>query len=189
MRWIIVLLVAAGAASLLRKCRSVSCPQSDSDLSGLKAQETEAKKPAVVSGPSSAAVEDTIPKELSDVLKELEETSNPLDRHALFVRTVDKAYKGRSEKTSAVILASIAERHINEFSEIKPKLAKQGNGTLPRVSTFQKYATFLTETDQYDRALAVCQEAIDHHLDDGTKGGFQERILRIRKQRDSLKNP
>lgn len=186
MRWIILLLAAAGAVSLVRKCRSLSGLQYDSELNELKNYTAPVDEPAPVDDPTSAAVDEPTPGELQDVLKELDETRDPLDRHALFSRTVDKAYKGRSEKTSALILATIAERHIKEFPVIKPKLAKQGSGALPRVPTFQKYATFLAETDQYERAIAVCQEAIDHHLDDGTKGGFKDRILRISKKRDSV---
>lgn len=186
MRWIILLLAAAGAASLLRKCRSIACMQPSPGGGGLKTNVPQTKEPAVADSPLSTTVDDTIPEALNNVLKELNELSDPLDRHAFFIKTVDKAYKDRAEQSGAHILASIAERHIKEFSEIKSKLPKKGNGA--RVPTFQKYATFLTETHQYDRAIAVCQEAIDHHLDDGTKGGFKERIRRISKQQDGVKD-
>lgn len=181
MRWIILLLAATGAVSLLRKCRGRSGSQYGSELNGAKAYT------APLDAPASAVVDESIPEALNEVLRELEQTHDPMERHAVFSRTVDKAYKDRSEQPNATILASIAELHIKEFTEIKPRLTKQGDGTLPRVPTFQKYATYLAETDQYERAIAVCQAAIDHHLDDGTKGGFKDRILRISKKRDSEK--
>ncbi|MFP3441697.1 hypothetical protein R0K18_28600, partial [Pantoea sp. SIMBA_133] len=76
---------------------------------------------------------------------------------------------------------------IQEFPEIKPALAKSLGGILPRVTTFQKYSTLLTEQNSFDRAVEVCEVAISHGLHDGTKGGFEGRIERIKRKADKCR--
>ncbi|MFU8815520.1 MAG: hypothetical protein ACNA7W_09250 [Pseudomonadales bacterium] len=53
---------------------------------------------------------------------------------------------------------------------------------LPRVPTFQKYATLLTEDGEYGTAIEVCRRAISFGLEDGTKAGYEGRIARIEKK-------
>ena len=77
----------------------------------------------------------------------------------------------------------IAEMHIAEFPQIVGPLEKDMDGVLPRVSTFQHYATLLTEQSKFDRAIEVCETAIRFGLHDGTKAGFEGRIDRINKKR------
>jgi hypothetical protein len=95
---------------------------------------------------------------------------------------VDKAYKNRSDPDSAELLRKVAEMHVSEFPQIKPALKKEMDGILPRVTTFQKYATFLTENKEYEKALQICEQAISEGLHDGTKSGFEGRIERIKKK-------
>jgi hypothetical protein len=77
--------------------------------------------------------------------------------------------------------------HIAEFGKIAPALEKE-MGFLPRVITFQHYATLLTEDGKYDDAIDICNTALKFGLDDGTKSGFQGRIERIKKQATKSKN-
>lgn len=74
---------------------------------------------------------------------------------------------------------------MSEFRDIKPALIKSLDGILPRVTTFQKYATLLTEQGEYEKAIEICEIAISHGLQDGTKGGFEAQIGRIRKKSDN----
>ena len=97
--------------------------------------------------------------------------TNEIDRHFLLMSIVDQT-----------LCIKFAERHISEFAGIAPMLKAEHNGLLPRVSTFQKYATLLTEDEQFERAIQVCEAAINYDLSDGTKSGFAGRILRIRKK-------
>ena len=55
-------------------------------------------------------------------------------------------------------------------------------GVLPRVSTFQHYAAVLAERGEFERAVHVCEAAIAFGLHDGTKGGYEGRIERIKKK-------
>lgn len=122
---------------------------------------------------------------LDQILSELDEKSHGLERHNYLSQVVEQAYKERANKSTAKILEYMAEFHIKEFPKIRPTLKNANNGALPRVPTFQKYAIFLTEKGEYQRAIEVCQAAIGHGLSDGTKGDFSERIKRIRKKQAS----
>lgn len=73
---------------------------------------------------------------------------------------VDEAYKLRKEDDEAKNLCTdIAEQHAKEFPFIKPALIQSLDGILPRVTTFQKYATLLTEHCQYKRAIEICKNS------------------------------
>lgn len=82
-----------------------------------------------------------------------------VDRHFLLMAIVDQTYKQRSKPAMADKCAEVAQMHIEEFERIKPAL-KREFGKLPRVSTFQKYATLLTERGEFERAVEVCEIAI-----------------------------
>ena len=81
-----------------------------------------------------------------------------------------------------------SEKHLKEFSEtIVSALKEEFGEDLPRVLTFQYYSTLLTELGDFERAINVCKTAISFGLHDGTKSGFQGRIGRIKKKKNSLK--
>lgn len=119
---------------------------------------------------------------LGKMVDALESKSNLIDRHFLLMGIVDQTYKNRSDTENAALLQKVAEMHLSEFPTIKPALEKEMDGILPRVTTFQKYATFLTEKGEYEKAIEVCEQAIAHGLHDGTKSGFEGRIERIKKK-------
>ena len=97
------------------------------------------------------------------------------------VGIVNATYKRRSQAEMASKCAEVAELHLSEFSIIAPALRREMGGFLPRVTTFQHYATLLAERGDFDRAVAVCETAIEYGLQDKTKSGFSGRIERIRK--------
>lgn len=124
-----------------------------------------------------------------DMMKQaLHKKTNPVDRHFLLMGIVDQTYKQRKDNDEArQLCASVAERHIEEFPEIKPALVKSLDGILPWVTTFQKYATLLTEQGDFQRAVEICEIAMSHGLHDGTKSDFEGRIDRIKKKAKAAK--
>jgi hypothetical protein len=76
----------------------------------------------------------------------------------------------------------VAFQHIKEFPFLVKPLQREMGGFLPQVPTFQNLANLLAEDGKFDEAIAVCETAISYALTDGTKGGFAERIQRIRKK-------
>lgn len=122
-------------------------------------------------------------QDLPRMLSALEVKTNQIDRHFLLMAIVADTYKHRSDPGLAQTCARVAEMHIAEFPQIAGPLKKDMDGVLPRVTTFQHYATLLTEQSKFDRAIEVCKTAIRFGLHDGTKSGFEGRIERIKKKR------
>lgn len=108
--------------------------------------------------------------------------TNLVNRHFLLQSIVEIAYKLREEESYKDICLQHAKIHISEFDDIAPALKKDMNGVLPRVITFQHYATLLTEIGEYEKAISVCKKAIEYGLNDGTKSNYEGRIERIMKK-------
>lgn len=119
---------------------------------------------------------------LNEMVRALDRKTNQVDRHFLLMSIVNQTYKNRSDTGNAELLRKVAEIHLAEFPKIKPALKQEMDGNLPRVTTFQKYATFLTDRGEYEKSIEVCEQAIAHGLHDGTKSGFEGRIERIKKK-------
>jgi len=127
-------------------------------------------------------------RNLDEMLKASETDTNAIDRHFLLQTIVDETYKRRDDEKYRDLCIEFSEKHLKEFSEtIVSELKKEFNGDLPRVLTFQYYSTLLTELGDFERAIKVCETAISFGLHDGTKSGFQGRIDRIKKKKNSSK--
>lgn len=109
--------------------------------------------------------------------------TNPVDRHYLLQGIVGETYKRRGEPRMRELCETYAQLHLKEFAEIAPALKRENDGNLPRVPTFQQYASLLDEANRYDEAVEVCRTVISYGLEDGTKSGFEGRITRILKGR------
>jgi len=119
--------------------------------------------------------------DLSKMLSQLSVKTNLVDRHFLLMNIVKETYRNRQSPNLRRTMLQVAQMHIDEFQKIKPALI-QSTGCLPRVPTFQQYATVLSEDGNYHKAIEVCQLALKYGLHDGTKGGFEARIAKIRKK-------
>ena len=120
--------------------------------------------------------------DLDAMLKALHVKTNLIDRHFLLMGIVDATYKKRSDEKMGSLCASVAQIHLSEFSAIAPALKEDIGGFLPRVTTFQLYATLLSEQGEFEEAITVCKSAIAYGLHDNTQSGFEERIELIKKQ-------
>lgn len=119
--------------------------------------------------------------DLEKMLSVLNEKAHPIDRHFLLQGIVSITYRDRKNLKSRKRCKDVAQIHVAEFSGIAPAL-KSDMKMLPRVSTFQNYATILTEDGEFEEAIKVCQIALEYGLHDGTKSGFEGRIKRIEKK-------
>lgn len=125
--------------------------------------------------------------DLERMLRAVKLQTNLVDRHFLLSGIVKEAYKRRAEPEMAALCAQYSELHLAEFQAIGPAL-KADMGVLPRVPTFQHYATLLTEQGDFERAVWVCELAKYYGLADGTKAGFDGRIARIRKKQEAARS-
>lgn len=124
--------------------------------------------------------------DLDEMLVASKSDTNPIDRHFLLQSIVSETYKRRNEAKYRDLCIEFSEKHIEEFNnEIGKALKLDFDGKFPRISTFQHYATLLTELGDYDRAIEICKNAISYNLDDGTKSGYEGRIERIEKKKKS----
>lgn len=124
---------------------------------------------------------------LQEMISVLDHNTTLSNRHYLLMHIVDQAYKARNSTENAAILRQVAEMHLKEFHTIKQALLADLNGMgLPHVTTYQKYATFLTENGEFEKAIAVCEEAIAHGLYDGTISNYKGRIERIKKKMSAI---
>ena len=125
-------------------------------------------------------------RDLQSMINALDsKTDDLVDRHFLLMAVVAETYRLRSDPQMADKCLQVAQTHCDEFSSIVGELkawASESGHDLPRVPTFQHYATLLTERGEFDRAIQVCESAIGFGLDDGTKGGYEGRIERIKKK-------
>lgn len=129
------------------------------------------------------AYEARLSGDLKRMIAALTIRTNPIDRHFLLLNIVTAAYKRRGEPEMRDLCRQVASLHLSEFGEILPalKLWIGGGDFLPWVPTFQHLATVLTEDGEREAAIKVCEQALSHGLRDGTKGGFEGRINRIKK--------
>lgn len=112
--------------------------------------------------------------------------THPLDRHFLLQSIVEQCYKGRADAKLRATAKRFAEIHYTEFPRMAAAVAaNMPDGSLPNVPVFKLYATILTEDGEYEKALLVCQAAMELGLTDGTKGGFEARIQKIKKLAES----
>lgn len=132
--------------------------------------------------PINDAFEAWTSADLNLMLKAVSTKTNQIDRHFLLQNIVETTYKLRKEDKYRQLCIKYAEKHLEEFSVIAPILKDDMDGILPRISTFQNYATVLTEDGNYDKAISICEIALEYNLHDNTQSGFEGRILRIKKK-------
>lgn len=119
---------------------------------------------------------------LEEMLSVLNVKTHFVDRHHLLMSIVELSYKDRKSASSRKLCKEISALHVQELEKSFPKIIKE-LGMRPNVSTFKYYSTVLTEDGEFDKAIGVCKLALKHQLSDGTKGGYEGRITRIKAKR------
>lgn len=172
MNWLMFTLGAAGAALamtkrgvLLTKIRRVRQAASQKTLA------------SATPDPAELAADD-----IDGMLAALPAATNPLDRHRLYLRIVDAAYREREEAGNREICLDIGQRYIDEFPKIEPALRETHDGDLPPIPVFKQIAITLEEDGDYEAGIAISEKALTHDVDDGTKTGFAGRIRRLQKK-------
>ena len=120
-------------------------------------------------------------RNLNEMLKVIHIQTIPANRHFLLQGIIEQTYKLRKDKTYNDLCIEFCEKHLNELPNLIEAL-KDEFESLPRILVFQNYSTILTELGEYQKAIDVCEIAISLKLEDGTKGGYQGRIDKIKKK-------
>jgi hypothetical protein len=119
--------------------------------------------------------------------KTLETESDPRERHLLYLQTIEAAYRGRrtsmDDRSTAIALS---HQYLSEFPDLRQAVFDNMADQDPKIiPVFKMLAIMLEEDGAYDQAVAVCRTALDNGLEDGTKTGFEGRIKRILKKKES----
>jgi len=121
-----------------------------------------------------------ISNDFNQMLEAVNSKSDLVDRHFLLQTIISESYKKRNEDVFKEYCLKYSDIYLSEVDSLLTALKKE-YGDLPRVTIFQNYSTLLVELKQYDKAIKICEIAISFGLKDGTKGGFESRIEKIKR--------
>lgn len=120
--------------------------------------------------------------DIPQMIRALSLKGNLVDRHFLLMQLCRQAYRLRkSDPNMRKLARDVGLQHVREFPEIRGPLTRH-LGILPRVPSFQNVATLMAEEADFQAAINVCESAIGFGLSDGTAGGFESRIERLKKK-------
>lgn len=141
-----------------------------------------------ISIPADKVFEAWTSNDLNKMISVLDKNTHPVDRHYLLQGIISETYKQRKNKDKLIICRNICEIFLNEWPKLADALGRGYGRQLPRILVFPYYATILAEAGENDKAITVCEIAIEYKLNDGTKSGFKGRIERLLKQKSKNKN-
>lgn len=124
--------------------------------------------------------------DLNKMLANLNTNTHPIDRHFLLQGIISETYKQRKDISMRKICIETCEIYLKEWPILANALGRDFNGQLPRILVFPFYATILTEDQEFEKAIEICEIAIKYQLYDGTKSGFDGRIERIIKGKNKF---
>lgn len=145
--------------------------------------EPEASAPGVSDGERVEAA--LASADLSVMEAVLQETEDPIHRNLLLNRLVAGHYRSRSEPEHREAFYRVARIQIEEASTILDAVEAMGRPRPDHIEAFKSIAIALDEDKRYDEAIAISEQALSLGLKDGTKTGFEGRITRLKKSRDS----
>ncbi|WP_188050710.1 hypothetical protein [Flavobacterium sp. GP15] len=108
-------------------------------------------------------------------------TENIMNRILLLQSIVSESYGIRKDEHYLKLCIKFSEIYLSEFNKI-PDCYLNIDGQFLTAPVFQNYATVLTEIEEFEKAIKVCEIAISYKFEDGTIGGFEARIERIKKK-------
>lgn len=104
---------------------------------------------------------------------------NPIDRHFVYNHLIELYYKLREERKDALEKCIYyCKEDINKLPEFL-ETWKNEYGDIVRCPSVQQLAIIYEKNEEFQKAIDLCNYAINLGLDDGTKSGFQGRIKRL----------
>jgi hypothetical protein len=113
----------------------------------------------------------------------VDQAATPLEQHLVLSRIIALAYRQREDPSLRAVLLENGRRYLALFPELFPALKAELGENVHQIPVFKQMAIALSEGGDYDAAIAVCRNALDYDMDDGTRTGFAGRIGRIQKKR------
>ncbi len=117
-------------------------------------------------------------------LAALKQATDHLERHTLYSRAIDAAYRKRNtDPAMRTLVIEYGNSYVKEFPKLKPVVFKQFKDDPKILGIFKQLAIVLEEDKAYERAMDICRTAINHELEDGTKTGYEGRLGRLMKKK------
>jgi hypothetical protein len=176
MYWITVSMLGM-AHYFFRKGSSLQIrPDTGPDTSGFDTNASDARD-------SSAGEPDSTPQQQED--PSLDSLTDPLERHRLYTRLVETAYRNRRNSEEDLDTAmTLSRKYVDEFESLKPAVFDSMGEGDKIVPVFRMLAIMLEEAGAYDQAVNICRQALAHGIEDGTRTGFEGRIKRLMKKKE-----
>ncbi len=114
------------------------------------------------------------PEDFARLFWQLARTKKRSERHARFGFVLKCAYSHREIEKMRKLAENLCSAFFAERDATGDSCLESGPYVI--------HATLLAERGDFDAAISVCQRAVAYGLADGTKGGFEARISRIRGQ-------
>ncbi|WP_372872698.1 hypothetical protein [Shewanella sp.] len=99
-------------------------------------------------------------------------------KHQSLLIAINECYKQRKDAGHLAYGASLAQHYAKLAIEVL------GMGKPLKGIGFMQLATLQTDNGEFNSAIELCRQALEHGLSDGTVTGFEGRIARIEKARD-----
>ncbi|ASK67644.1 hypothetical protein CF168_01550 [Shewanella bicestrii] len=149
----------------------------------VKAKESVESSPEVASPPlakdeSLAALGSWANVTLERAVEEYQSAETALARYNALQNVIAECYKQRKSTEYLAYGAALHGLYLALFHSANAEKPKELELKTPG---FMQLATLLNDTQDFDKAIALCQEAIKLGLTDGTVTGFEGRISRIEK--------
>lgn len=149
----------------------------------VKAKESVESSPEVASTPlakdeSLAALGSWANVTLERAVEEYQSADTALARYNALQNVIAECYKQRKSTEYLAYGAALHGLYLALFHSANTEKPKELELKTPG---FMQLATLLNDTQDFDKAIALCQEAIKLGLTDGTVTGFEGRISRIEK--------
>ncbi|WP_144211479.1 hypothetical protein [Shewanella donghaensis] len=99
-------------------------------------------------------------------------------QHQSLLNIITHSYKLRKQADYCQYGAELTVRYLSVYDLYRQQNASSVDD---KGAGFMQLSTVLNDTKQFDKAIEVCQKALDYKLSDGTVTGFEGRIKRIEK--------
>ncbi|MCL1112033.1 hypothetical protein L2703_00180 [Shewanella basaltis] len=107
--------------------------------------------------------------------------NDPQSQHDALASVINHCYKMRKQNDYCQYGAKLELTYLDLFRAVyQQQVAHDGASDL-KAPAFMQLSTLLNDTGQFEKAISVCQQAIEYQLTDGTVTGFEGRINRIEK--------
>ena len=107
--------------------------------------------------------------------------SGAQSQHDALANVINHCYKMRKQSDYCQYGAALKLAYLDLFRVVYQQQVANDNAQDIKAPAFMQLSTLLNDTDEFDQAISVCQQAIEYHLTDGTVTGFEGRINRIEK--------